>query len=100
MNLRRHLVDLVFSTTTTSRRIVRSHPDSITMATAIVIVAATLGPSQATTGCTGVQLRPAANLQNAVDAKPTGTTFCLADGNYTTRAALLLKDGDRFIGVY
>jgi len=70
------------------------------MSTAIVIVAATLAPSHATTSCTGVQLRPGADLQNAIDSKGTSTTFCVGDGNYSTRAALVPKDGDRFLGVY
>ena len=41
-----------------------------------------------------------AALNQAIDASPAGTTFCLADGNYSTTAALNPKDGDHFIGVY
>src|SRR5262245_2346393 len=56
--------------------------------------------AHAATSCTGVQLRPGVDLQDAVDSHGPGTTFCLADGSYTTGSAIKAKDGDRFIGVY
>jgi hypothetical protein len=65
-----------------------------------VAVSFAFAPAQAAGGCAGVQLQPGANLQNTINSNGTNTTFCLADGSYTTTAALKPKDGDRFIGVY
>ncbi len=81
------------------------HLRAITLASAVVVasplvVSIASGPAQAVTSCRGVQLHPGANLQNSIDAHGQSTTFCLADGNYTTRATIAPKDGDRFIGVY
>ena len=55
--------------------------------------------SHAATGCTGVQLFPDSNIQNAISSNGGGTTFCFADGSYTIKATIQPKDGDRFIGV-
>jgi hypothetical protein len=57
-------------------------------------------PAQAAVRCSGVHLRPGANIQRAIVSHARRTTFCLADGRYTTRTALKPKNGDRFIGVY
>jgi len=57
-------------------------------------------PAHGATSCTGVQLRPGASIQHAIASKPGGTTFCLADGTYTTKVVLTPKNSDRFIGVY
>lgn len=76
------------------------------MASAVAVAASPLmvsmasGSAQAATSCTGVQLQPGAQLQDSINANGTGTTFCLADGSYTTTAPIIPKDGDRFIGVY
>ncbi len=55
--------------------------------------------AQDSTGCSGIQLSPGASIQNAINANGPGTTFCLSDGDYTSAARILPKDGDRFIGV-
>ena len=57
-------------------------------------------PADGATRCTGVHLHPGASIQNAIRSRPGGTTFCLADGKYTTNVVLTPKNGDRFIGVY
>ncbi len=49
------------------------------------------------TGCAGVQLRPGDSIQQAVDAHPAGTTFCLAAGTYR-RQHVRPKHGNSFIG--
>ncbi len=59
-----------------------------------------LARAHAATSCTGVQLRPTADLQSAIDENGANTTFCLSDGSYSTTAVIKPKDGDRFIGVY
>src|SRR3978361_2157357 len=44
-----------------------------------------------------VDIPPEANIQQAVDANPPGTTFQLAPGVYTMQT-VIAKDGDQFIG--
>lgn len=45
--------------------------------------------------CDGVEVT--GTIQNAIDANPEGTTFCLS-GSYTLGAPLRPKDGQRFVG--
>jgi hypothetical protein len=85
---------------------VGSHLRWIAFATAVVTGASVLAlplasaPAEGATSCTGVQLAPGANLQNAINSNGTNTTFCLTDGGYSTTAPITPRDGDRFIGVY
>ncbi len=51
----------------------------------------------ANVSCSGVTLAPGASIQSAVDANPTGTTFCLQTGTYA-RQSVIPKTGDKFIG--
>jgi len=55
-----------------------------------------VGP-QASVTCTGIPLAAGANIQNAVNSKPAGTTFCLAAGTYTNQR-VTPKSGDSFMG--
>jgi hypothetical protein len=45
-----------------------------------------------TTSCAGVSVTPASGINNAINAYPTGTTFCLAAGTYNE--AVSPKTGD------
>jgi hypothetical protein len=54
-----------------------------------------VGP-QASVTCTGIPLAAGANIQNAVNSKPAGTTFCLAAGTYTNQR-VTPKSGDSFM---
>jgi parallel beta-helix repeat protein len=55
-------------------------------------------PAHAATSCTGVTISPGASIQNAVNSKPSGTTFCLQTGTYRLSSGVLAKSYDRFIG--
>ena len=50
--------------------------------------------------CRGLQLTPGQDLPAVVSAAAQGTTFCLADGEYTLGTSIQPKDEDRFVGVY
>src|SRR6266545_4251053 len=56
------------------------------------------GPVQGQS-CSGVSLSPGANIQNAVDSHPAGTTFCLAAGTYVQQS-VVPQNNDQFIGAY
>jgi len=71
-----------------------------TAASVLLAVPFRAAPAEGATRCTGVHLHPGASIQNAIRSRPGGTTFCLADGKYTTNVVLTPKNGDRFIGVY
>jgi hypothetical protein len=49
-------------------------------------------------GCTGVDINPGENIQAAVDANPTNTTFCLQPGTHRVNNAVAPKAGNKFIG--
>jgi parallel beta-helix repeat protein len=48
--------------------------------------------------CTGIRVSPGAEIQATIDAHPSGSTFCFADGSYRIRHHLTPRDGDRFVG--
>jgi hypothetical protein len=56
------------------------------------------GGSDSKDGCPGVSLTPADDLQDAIDARAGGTTYCLAAGTYTVGAPVRPHSGDRFVG--
>jgi hypothetical protein len=57
-----------------------------------------VGP-QTNVSCTGVSVRPGADLQSLVNANPAGTTFCLGIGTYNQQS-VRPKNGNVFIGAY
>jgi hypothetical protein len=69
--------------------------------TATIVLTAILAAlpigARASVTCSGVDLASGADIQNAIDAHPPGTTFCLS-GTYATSAAITPKNGDRLIG--
>jgi parallel beta-helix repeat protein len=75
---------------------------AMVMAFAVVmgLLAASGGDSQAATSCTGKHLYPGANLVSVAAGAPAGTTFCIHQGTYSVSQAVIVQDGDRFIGVY
>jgi parallel beta-helix repeat protein len=48
--------------------------------------------------CDGVTVGPADNLQQVIDAQPSGTTYCLSPGVYRLEQPLRPKEGDAVIG--
>ena len=56
-----------------------------------------VGP-QSTITCSGVAIAAGASIQNAVNASPSGTTFCLAAGTYAQQT-ISPKARDTFVGV-
>jgi len=75
---------------------------ALVMAFAVVmgLLAASGGDSQAATSCTGKHVYPGANLVSVAAGAPAGTTFCIHQGTYSVSQAVIVQDGDRFIGVY
>jgi parallel beta-helix repeat protein len=60
-----------------------------------------VGPQPTITCPVGaVDLSPGTNLQDAVDARPGGTTFCLRAGVHPITSAITPKTGDVFVGEY
>src|SRR5262245_56924072 len=47
-----------------------------------------------------VDLPPGTDIQRAVDASPTGTTFCLKAGVHAITSAITPKTGNTFVGEY
>lgn len=72
-----------------------------TAATATTQAATSVGPTgpvgPVATICTGTNIAAGANIQTAVNAAGTNTTFCLAAGTYTSQS-VTPKAGDKFIG--
>jgi parallel beta-helix repeat protein len=50
--------------------------------------------------CKGLPVGPGQDLATVVSAAAPGTTFCIADGNYTLGTTIQPKSDDRFVGVY
>jgi parallel beta helix pectate lyase-like protein len=44
--------------------------------------------------CKGVALTPASNVQNAINARPSGTTFCFAPGTYRLSTPITPRSSD------
>ncbi len=53
----------------------------------------------ATVSCSGVSVAPGANVQNVVNAKPAGTTFCFQPGTYVLTQPVIPKSNDQLISV-
>lgn len=72
-----------------------------TAASATTQAATSVGPTgpvgPVATTCTGTNIAAGANIQTAVNAAGTNTTFCLAAGTYTSQS-VVPKVGDKFIG--
>ncbi|MFR9805615.1 right-handed parallel beta-helix repeat-containing protein [Pseudonocardia sp. RS010] len=49
--------------------------------------------------CSGVSITTADDVQQAIDAHPPGTTFCLAAGTYRLESPVVPRDGDVLIGL-
>jgi hypothetical protein len=49
--------------------------------------------------CSGVTVRPGANLQRVFDAHDSGTTFCFRPGTYALSSFVVPKSNDRLISV-
>jgi hypothetical protein len=49
--------------------------------------------------CAGIRVGTGTNLVHAVGSKPAGTTFCIGPGVHRLRSPVVVKPGDRFIGV-
>jgi Right handed beta helix region len=49
---------------------------------ALVVLLLAHGLPAGAQNCSGVQLTPSSNVQNALDSNATGTTFCFANGTY------------------
>ncbi|MDP9206411.1 MAG: right-handed parallel beta-helix repeat-containing protein, partial [Gemmatimonadota bacterium] len=52
------------------------------------------------TGAVNVSPGSGSNIQNAVNAYPAGTAFCLGAGTFNITSAITPKTGDTFTGVY
>jgi hypothetical protein len=55
------------------------------------------GGDPRTASCTGVSVTPTTAIQNAINANPAGTTFCLAAGTWSN-PVFTPKSNDHFIG--
>jgi parallel beta-helix repeat protein len=65
---------------------------------AVASAGAAMTGSVAAVTCLGMIVRPGTSIQAAIDASPTGTTFCLKAGTYKPARPLRPKDGQKFIG--
>ena len=68
----------------------------------LIVTVVAAGCAQAAapvTSCTGVQLNPGDDIQAALNANPTGTTFCLAPGEYRQTSTLVPKTNQRLVGL-
>jgi hypothetical protein len=74
------------------------------LAAVLALVALTLVTSgergSAATSCTGKHVYAGANLASVAAGAPGGTTFCIHQGTYRISRAVIVQDGDRFVGVY
>ncbi len=50
--------------------------------------------------CSGVQVRPNADLVKVAASYPSGTTYCVRDGSYSVSSRIPVEDGDVWFGVY
>ena len=71
--------------------------DSIFAASQSPTITQTVQAPALTTSCSGVSISPGQNIQAAIDARPTATTFCFAPGVYTLTGFITPKAYDRLI---
>lgn len=56
-------------------------------------------PAPEPTNCKGTSISPGDDLTKVADARPSGTTFCIAAGRYMVSSPITVQSDDRFVGV-
>ncbi len=56
-------------------------------------------PEPEPTDCKGTPVGPGDDLTKVADARPSGTTFCIAAGRYVVSSPITVQSDDRFVGV-
>lgn len=67
--------------------------ETVTVTTTQTVMVTSTAPPPSP-GCTGTNVAPGSGLKAAMDAAPTGTTFCLSSGTYIVNATITVQNGD------